>query len=285
MANLNTILNKDNKEVQRMKKNVIKQNLEATAKAKAEAAAAKAEEERLAAIEPRDIVATMDEIVSGETRVVRNEEGNTLGVNGGVLYQEPIMTENGPTTIAANSKEELEVLKANIEQGLSGDGKFHKLVVINGFPCDCCGSTLEELEADIAAAKDYAAAHKNGHVVVDADVAEQLVDAGYKQADTEEVRGQNNQRFILSYKDNNIIDLQGNIMAELEDIDASRLTRKDRKTLLMERLNKKIEELEEEYDDEAYDDEDYDDYDDDDEYEDDEEDEDDSSFGFGVFIR
>lgn len=272
MANLNSMLNKDNKEVRGMKKNVIKEKLEATAKAKAEAAAAKAEEERLAAIEPRDIVATMDEIISGEIRVVRNEEGNTLGVNGGALYQEPVMTENGSTTIAANSKEELAALKANIEQGLSGDGKFHKLVVINGCPCDCCGSTLEELEADIAAAKDYAAAHKNGHVIVDADVAEQLVDAGYKQADTEEVRGQNNQRFILSYKENNIIDLYGNLMAELEDIDASRLSRKDRKTLLIERLNKKVDELEAEYSNGYYEDDDYDDYDDfDDEDEEDEE--------------
>lgn len=242
-------------------KNTIKEAREALAAKKAAEAAAKTREERLAAIEPVDVVGTMAEVINGTAHAVRNEDGYSLGANGGKLYQYPIYTENGASTIAADSPEGLERLKKEIlEEGRQGDGKFHRMVTIGGIPCDCCGATLEELEADIAAAEDYYQAHIKGSVTRDIDVAEQLVDAGYKAEDLEEVRGSDGLRYVICYDGNYIMTLGGETVADLEDL-KSKLGREDVKTLLVERLEKYIEERiaeEGEYDDYYDEDEDYD---------------------------
>lgn len=246
-------------------KNRIKENRLAEVAAREEARKAEARKARLDAIEPIDIVDTMDEVANDIAHSVRDEEGNSLGVNGGKLYQTPIRKEDGTwTTIAAGSPEALNTLKTNIEDGLSGDGRFHKLVYINGMPCDCVGSTLEELEEDIKSAENYAKAHINGSVSRDLDVAEQLVDAGYIKEDLEQVVGDDGDRYLICYDGNYIMTLDGETVVNLEDL-KSNLCREDVKKLLIDRLNSWIEENIPDCDDWC------DDYDDD-WYDDDEED-------------
>ena len=237
---------------------------------------------RLDAIKEVDIVETMDEVTGNIAHTYRSESGVALGTNGGKLYQEPIKTPSGAlSTIAANSKEELEELKAKIEAGMQGDGKYHKLITIGGKACDCVGSTLQELEEDIQAAEEYYVKH-GGRVIGDLDVAEQLVDAGYTKPEIKQITGSDNQPYILSYNGSYIMDTLGRTIASLDDIE-SKLTKEDTEKLLTERLEAYIkeeadrcrEEWEEE--DEDYPDDDYDDsYDDDD---------DNGYGGYFLFIR
>ena len=227
---------------------------EQQAKAKEEAKA-----QRLAAIKPVDIVDTIDEVNNNIARAVRNEAGNSIGTNGGKLYQKPIKTADGHlTTIAADSQEALDELEKNIALGLQGDGKYHKLVYIGGIPCDCAGKTLEELEEDIAAAEDYYKAH-NGNVLRDIDVAEQLVDAGYEKEDLKQVEGSNGETYLIDYDRKALMSLDGYTVVDLSELE-SKLTNEDIEKLLIEKLEAKIEEeAEEEEYDEYYDDDDDDD--------------------------
>lgn len=246
-------------------KNSIKERRAAELEAKKQAEKEAAKKARLEAIEPVDIVGTMDEVTSNEARSYRDEDGRAIGTNRGKLYQKPIILNGQRTTIAAETPEALAAMEEAVANGLSGDGKFHKIVYINGKACDCAGSTPEELEADIAAAEDYAQKHIKGDVITDIDVAEQLVDAGYKKEDTEEIKVGYG-RYILSYDGKYIMKLGGETVANLEDI-SSELSRKDIKTILLERLNKYLEEEAKQYEC-CCDDDDEDDYDEDDEYED-----------------
>lgn len=199
--------------------------------------AAEREEERarrLSAIQPVDIVGTMDEVVNHVAIVSRDEEGNPVGLNSGELYQKPVIINGVPTTVGGDSAEAVDATIEEINNGRAGDGLYHRMVLINGYPCDCVGRTPEELEADIAAAEDYAQAHINGNLSRDLDVAEQLCDAGYRQEDLEQIT-LGNKRYLLSYEGRYIMDLNGSTQVSLEDIQAT-LGREDIKTLLLERL-------------------------------------------------
>ena len=212
----------NNKEVKTMG-NTIKENREREAQEKKEAARQKF----LASIEPKDYVSTMEEVINNTARLDKNASGETTGLNGGRLYQETL---DGRTTIAANSPEELQALKENIANGLQGDGKFHKIVFIKGVRCDCVGNTPEEVEADIAAAEEYMAAHGED-LFKHLEVAGQLVDAGYDQKDLEQI----DKNAILCYSDGGyVMDTKGNTIANLEDIH-SKLSKEDMKTILTER--------------------------------------------------
>ena len=230
---------------------------EQEAKAKEEA-----KQQRLASIEPVDIIDTIDEVHNNIARAVRNESGNSIGTNGGKLYQKPIATADGHlTTIAADSQEALDELEKNIALGLQGDGKYHKLVYIGGIPCDCAGKTLEELEEDIAAAEDYYKAH-NGHVLRDIDVAEQLIDAGYEKKDLKQVEGSDGNTYLIDYGRKALMGLDGYTVVDLSELE-SKLTDEDIEKLLVEKLEKHIEEIaveEEECDEYDEEDEDLDEY-------------------------
>lgn len=241
--------------------NKFKQAREAEQVAKQEAKKAADRQARLDAIEPIDVVETIDEVVSKEARTYRDENGNSLGTNGDKLYQKPITIDGKSTTIAAESLEALEALDEAIKNGLSGDGKFHKTLCIGGMMCDCVGATPEELEADIAAAEDYAKKHSKGSILRDIDTAEQLVDAGYSKEELEQVEGKDGSRYLISYGEKRIMAESGETIVSLEDL-SSELSRADMKTLLVERLNNYIDEhicddCEEDCDDDEYDDYEY----------------------------
>lgn len=247
--NVNGVQNNTNKENKLMKNNIKERRAAEVAQKEAEAKEL-ARVNRLKAVKKVDIVGTMDEVTNNTARCVRDENGNPKGTNGGKYLQEPVNINGKFVTIAAKTQEELDELKENIaNNGLSGDGKFHKIVTICGMKCECVGATLEELEADIAAAEEYAEAHKNGSVFTDIDVAEQLVDAEFKKEDLEEVKCKG-ERFLLSYEGNFIMDLNGNTIVNLDNI-KSKLSREDVKTLLVEKLETVLVErcYEEDYDD------------------------------------
>ena len=250
-------------------KNTIKENRLVEQEAKAEQARMEEREARLAEVKPVDIVGTMDEVYEESVRADRNEEGISMGTNGGKYYQTPMRTPDGRImTIAANSLEELEELKEKIENGFSGDGKYHKTLIIGGVPCECVGATLEELEEDIQAAHEYAIKHMYGSVLRDIDIAEQLVDAGFRQKDLEQVEDLYGETYLICYNGNYVMNLKGETIVDLSDLKGY-IFKEDAKTLLMERLNKWAEENHVEEDDDC----DYEDYDDDyDDYDEDEED-------------
>ena len=265
----------EKKEDTKMKVNRLKATRVAEQEAKQEAIRVAAEKAEIEAVEPIDLVQTMDEVTGNVARTYRNEEGYSQGTNGGKYYQKPVIGADGqPTTIAADSLEEIERIEEAIKNGLAGDGKYHKILTIGGLQCECVGTTPEELEADILAAKKYAQAHSKGSILKDIDVAEQLVDAEYSKKDLEEYKSeQNNGRYLICYDGNYIMDLDGNTKVTLEDL-TSKLSKEDAKKLLIERLENVIkEELEAEA--EYEDDDEY--YDDDDEYYDDDEDDDDDN--------
>ena len=287
MKNTNTnttTTNNSNSEVKNLKggktmknaiKNTIKENRTAEMEAKEEQRKMEEKEARLAEVEPVDIVGTMDEVYEESARADRDEEGISMGTNGGKYYQTPMRTPDGRfATIAADSLEELEELKEKIENGFSGDGKYHKTLVIGGIPCECVGATLEELEEDIQAAHEYAIKHMYGSVLRDIDIAEQLVDAGFRQRDLEQVEDLYGVTYFICYNGNYVMNLKGETIVNLSNLKGY-ISKEDAKTLLIERLNKWAEENHVEEDDycdcEDYDD--YDDYDDEDWDEDDEEDE------------
>lgn len=208
-------------------KNTIKANLAKTNQAKAEAAAAAARQAELDAIQPKNIIDSITEVAEGEIRVDRTEEGNLKGVNGGNYIQ---VTLDGHTTIAAKSQEEVEAIKARLEKGIQGDGLLHKVLFIDGIKCECVGATEEELEADIRAAENYARAHHH-HVLRDAPVGEELHEAEIKPNDAEQVEVKGT-TLILLYNTKQLIDLEGNEVANLDHI-KSPLTREEIKAALL----------------------------------------------------
>ncbi len=260
---------KGGKTMKNIIKNTIKENRTAEMEAKEEQRKMEAEEARLAQVKPVDIVGTMDEVYEESVRADRNEEGISMGTNGGKYYQTPMRTPDGRfTTIAADSLEELEELKEKIKNGFSGDGKYHKILDIGGVPCECVGVTLEELEEDIQAAHEYAIKHMYGSVLRDIDVAEQLVDAGFRQKDLEQVEDLYGEIYFICYNGNYVMNLKGETIVDLSNLKGY-ISREDAKTLLIERLNKWAEENHVEEDDDC-DCEDYDDDDDDEIWGDDE---------------
>lgn len=212
-------------------KNTIKANLAKTNQAKVEAAEKAARQAELDAIQPRNIIDSITEVAEGEIRVDRNEEGGLKGVNGGGYIQ---VTLDGQHTIAAKTKEEVEAIKARLEKGIEGDGLLHKTLFIDGMKCECVGATEEELEADIKAAENYAQAHKL-HVLRDAPVGEELHEAEIKPADAEQIDLEG-MTFILLYGTKQLIDLEGNEVANLDHI-KSPLTREDIKAALLKDID------------------------------------------------
>ena len=213
-------------------KNTIKNNRSAELEAKKAAEAKAARQAELDAIQPKDIVGTMDDVEAKLANTYRNENGAATNVRGGAYIQIP--SKNGGT-IAAKTQEELAAIKAREESGIQGDQLLHKRVVINGIPCDCVGATEEELEADIRAAENYVKAHPT-NMLRDTDVAEQLLDADYKQADLEqvEVKGKT---YLISYSEKRVMKLDGTTAVNLEDI-PEKLSKATIKTILVDRLNK-----------------------------------------------
>ena len=213
-------------------KNTIKTNRSAELEAKKVAEAEAARKAELDAIQPKDIVGTMDDVENNIANMYRDEEGNARNVRGGAYVQIP--SKNGGT-IAAKTQEELEVIKAREENGIQGDQLLHKVVVINGISCECVGATEEELEADIKAAENYAKAHPT-HMFRDTDIAEQLLDAEYKQEDLEQVEV-NGETYLISYAEKRVMNLDGTTAVNLEDIPEN-LSRASMKTILVDRLSK-----------------------------------------------
>lgn len=213
-------------------KNTIKTNRTAELEAKKLAEVEAARKAELDAISPKNIVETMDDIEAKVAHTYRDEEGVALNVTGGAYIQIP--SENGGT-IAAKTQEELEAIKARMEQGINGDQLLHKTVTINGISCECVGATEEELEADIKAAENYAKAHPT-NMLRDTDVAEQLLDAEYKKEDLEQVEV-DNKTYLLSYKEKRVMNLDGTTAANLEDI-PEKLSKSSVKTILIDRLSK-----------------------------------------------
>lgn len=265
--NNNEILEK--KEGTGMKYNRLKATRVAEQEAKQAAIEAQAEADREAAIqaeidatEPVDLVQGMDEIINNTIRTYRDENGNTQGTNGGQYYQKPVKGPDGNmTTITGRSWEEIAEIEEAIKNGLSGDGKYHKLVYIGGKACDCTGATLEELEADIIAAKKYYVAHNKagGDVITDPDIEEQLVDAGYRKESLEQYNSEDyGGRYLIDYDGKYVMDTEGNTKADLTDL-TSELNKEDTKKILIERTENVLREEAEaaaEAEDEEYEDED-----------------------------
>ena len=214
-------------------KNTIKTNRQNEIKAAEEARKAAARKAELDAIEPKDIVGTMDEVAEGSAHSYRDTNGNAVGTYGGdYTHQDRV---NGKI-IAAKSQEELDAIKERMSRGIEGDGLLHQIVVIEGHQCECVGATEEELAKDIEKAENYVKAHGK-NIIRDIDIAEQLADAGYAKENLEqvEVKGKTE---IIAYDEKRIMDLQGNTVANVEDIE-DELSRKSVKTILVERAEKR----------------------------------------------
>lgn len=278
VKNNQTVANNNNndflekKEGTGMKYNRLKATRVAEQEAKQAAVETQAEAERGAAIqaeidatEPVDLVQGMDEVINNTARTYKDENGNTQGTNGGKYYQKPVKGPDGNmTTVTGNSWEEIAEIEEAIKNGLSGDGKYHKLIYIGGIPCDCTGATPEELEADIVAAKKYYVAHNKagGNVIADIDIDEQLVDAGYRKESLEQYNSEDyGGRYLIDYDGKYVMDTDGNTKADLTDL-TSELNKEDTKKILIERTENVLREEAEaaaEAEDEDYEDEDYED--------------------------
>ena len=211
-------------------KNTIKNNRANEIKAEEEARKTAERQAELDAIEPKDIVTTMDEVADGTAHAYRDEEGNARGTNGGDYIQVPVGTGK---TIAAKTQEEIDAIKDRMNRGIEGDGLLHKIVMIGGKQCDCVGATEEELAEDIKKAENYAKAH-GMNILRDIDIAEQLVDAEYKKEDLEqiEVKGIT---YLISYGEKRVMRLDGTTVVDLGNI-TSTLSKEDIKTILMDRM-------------------------------------------------
>lgn len=214
-------------------KNTIKTNRSAELAAKKAAEEAAKRQAELEAIEPKDIVGTIDEVTEGTAHACRDEEGNSKGTYGGeYTHQDRV---NGKV-VAAKTQEELDAIKERMSRGIEGDGLLHQVLSIGGMSCECVGATEEELQADIKAAENYAKAH--GHNILrDIDIAEQLVDAEYEKEDLEQVEANGN-TYLISYKEKRVMNLDGTTAVNLEDI-KDKLSKETVKTILVERLNNK----------------------------------------------
>lgn len=213
-------------------KNTIKTNRTVENEAKKAAEAAAKRQAELDAIQPKDIVGTMDDVANKVAHTYRDEAGNARNVTGGAYLQVP--SANGGT-IAAKTEEELNAIKERESRGITGDQLLHRTVVINGMSCDCVGATEEELEADIRAAENYAKAHPN-NMLRDTDVAEQLIDADYKKEDLEQVEV-NGKTYLISYSEKRVMNLDGTTAVNLEDI-PEKLSKASVRTILVDRLSK-----------------------------------------------
>ena len=211
-------------------KTTIKENLNKTNTAKVEAQKAAARKAELDAIEPKNIIDSISEIGQSQIRVNRDEEGNVNGINGGKYLQ--VRLPNGKL-ISGKTKEELEAVKSRIEKGIEGDGLLHKVVVIDGMPCECVGATEEELEADIKAAENYAQAHKHT-VLRDAVVGVELLEAEINPNEAEQVEVEG-RTFIILYHSKQLIDLDGNEINNIDHI-KSQLTQEEVKSELLKDL-------------------------------------------------
>ena len=214
-------------------KNRILTNRQNEIKAAKEAKAAAERKAELDAIQPKDIVGTMEDVSNNVAHVYRDEEGNAKNVTGGAYLQVP-SARGG--TIAAKTQEELDAIKAREANGITGDQLLHKTVTIGGIQCDCVGATEEELEADIIAAEKYARAHPN-NMLRDTDVAEQLVEAEYKQEELEQIELKGH-TYLLSYAERRIMKLDGTTAVDLDDI-PEKLGKSSIKTILISRLESK----------------------------------------------
>lgn len=213
-------------------KNTIKTNRSAELAAKKAAEEAAKRQAELDAIQPKDIVGTMDDVANNVAHTYRDEKGNAKNVTGGAYLQVP--SKNGGT-IAAKTQEELDAIKERESRGITGDQLLHRVVTINGLQCECVGATEEELEADIRAAENYAKAHP-GNMLRDTDVAEQLIDAEYKKEDLEQVEV-NGKTYLVSYAEKRVMNLDGTTVVNLDDI-PEKLSRASMKTILVDRLSK-----------------------------------------------
>ena len=233
--------------------------------AKAAEAAKKAEERKayLDSLPQKDIVDRMADIRDGSVRIVRDDNDNLQGINGGkylqVLYKGKM--------ISASTHEELESIKKRIDNSIYGDGMLYREVIIDGLPCQCVGETIEELEADIKAAEEFAAQRRLYSMFKGDPAAEKYEEAGILEKDLEHLKKDDKYTdSLIYYPEKLAMDLDGNPQVDLDDLESD-LSRTDNKNLLVQRLEAKqaAEKAEcDDYDD--YDDcddcDDYDDYDD-----------------------
>lgn len=143
----------------------------------------KAEElkaKELADVKEKTIIETMQDVKDGKVRSVADDKGHPTFVAGGKYLQ--------------------------------------KMVLINGMPCMCTGKDEEELEADIQAAKVYAAEHGNSacRMLKDLTVAEELVEAGLVPNKEFKVGCKT---YFIFYKERIAMDSEGNTVADLSDIE------------------------------------------------------------------
>ena len=228
-------------------------NAENAAKEAAKKAAEKAA--RLKRVKPMDTIGAAQAFMSEELRPYFAEDGTLMGVYGGDYIQEPIfMADGSVSTIAAETPEAMARLKEQLNQGLSGDGKYHATVIFEGMVTCCVGNSPEDLDKDIQAAEEMYESLKKGLLKngmpikgsvyetckVGMELAE-LIDSGDLSDNIKEVIGKDNQRYLIVYDDNYIMALSGETKATLDDIQ-SPLTDKDKETILVDRLNAALSE-------------------------------------------
>lgn len=232
-------------------KNLLIENL----KAKMEAETKAAEEERLDNLPEASLQDDMHAVATNKLNVVEIDNVPVGGSNG------ELWTIVNGKPIFGNSQEELEATKDRMSRGIQGDGYLYKELELNGHKVVCKGKTEEELNADILAAKEFAATHRNTSWEQAAMSAVTFVGANYKPEDVEEVEVLGYSVYII-YPQKLVVDGNFEIMADLSEI-TSELNKQDIKTLLVHKVEDIIKDCREDaYDEDDYeDDEDY--YDDD----------------------
>lgn len=235
-------------------KNLLIENL----KAKMEAEKTAAEEERLNNLPEASLQDDMKAVSKHRLNVVEVDDVPVGGSNG------ELWTIVDGKPIFGKSQEELEATKDRMSRGIHGDGYLYKELDLDGNRVVCKGRTEEELNADILAAKEFAATHRNTSWQQAAMSAVTFVGANYKPEDVEEVEVLGYTVYII-YPQKFVVDGNFEIMANLSEI-TSELNKQDIKTLLVH----KVEDIIKNYHEDVYDE---DDYEDDEDYYDDDYDE------------
>lgn len=222
----------------------MKNLLIANLKAKMEAEKTAAEEERLNSLPEASLQDDMNAIIKNQFNVVEINDIPVGGSNG------ELWTVVNGKPIFGKSQEELEATKNRMSRGIQGDGYLYKEINLNGYKVICKGKTEEELNADVLAAKKFAATHKNTSWQQAAMSAVTFVEANYKPDDVERVKVLGYTVYIL-YPQKLVVDGNFEIIADLSEI-TSELNKQDIKTLLV----RKVEDIIKDYSEDVYDEDD-----------------------------
>lgn len=222
----------------------MKNLLIANLKAKMEAEKTAAEEERLNSLPEASLQDDMNAIIKNQFNVVEINDIPVGGSNG------ELWTVVNGKPIFGKTEEELEATKDRMSRGIQGDGYLYKEINLNGYKVICKGKTEEELNADVLAAKKFAATHKNTSWQQAAMSAITFVKANYKPDDVERVKVLGYTVYIL-YPQKLVVDGNFEIIADLSEI-TSELNKQDIKTLLV----RKVEDIIKDYSEDVYDEDD-----------------------------